>query len=284
MKRATNTLFVVLMVFLTLVFSACSHEDPLLEDASVYALQAEFDREDVDFDSLCALLNKQFENSDMEYFTDIGEGTDIFDRSYEKRRLYFKKTKVKEQDRLSWLYVSMYPSAEDAKQSYTDRSFTIDFVDEAYLIRFGNLLIESMGPELRAVLTELGISVEPTKTKVFRNELHTILKVEGGPTLEQIISAAPQFGYRVIESASERTVYLMNDKRWFFLTIQDRAADVCDSPLEGVSSRFQLFEPQDESVRTIEYAFGSVLFFSDEYSVLSVGTIWLEFLEQIEMT
>lgn len=90
--------------------------------------------------------------------------------------------------------------------------------------------------------------------------------------------------YHVIESASERTVYLMNDKRWFFLTIQDGAADVCDSPLEGVSSRFQLFEPQDESVRTIEYAFGSVLFFSDEYSVLSVGTIWLEFLEQIEMT
>ena len=43
MKRATNTLFVVLMVFLTLVFSACSHEDPLLEDASGHAFYNYFD-------------------------------------------------------------------------------------------------------------------------------------------------------------------------------------------------------------------------------------------------
>ena len=43
MKRATNTLFVVLMVFLTLVFSACSHEDPLLEDASGHAFYNCFD-------------------------------------------------------------------------------------------------------------------------------------------------------------------------------------------------------------------------------------------------
>lgn len=69
-----------------------------------------------------------------------------------------------------------------------------------------------------------------------------------------------------------------------FFTIRDRAADVYDSPLEGVSSRFQLLEPQDESFRADEYAFGSVLFLSDEYTVLSFGTMWLEFLEQIEMT
>lgn len=43
MKRATNTLVVVLMVFLTLVFSACSHEDPLLEDASGHAFYNYFD-------------------------------------------------------------------------------------------------------------------------------------------------------------------------------------------------------------------------------------------------
>ena len=43
MKRVTNTLFVVLMVFLTLVFSACSHEDPLLEDASGHAFYNYFD-------------------------------------------------------------------------------------------------------------------------------------------------------------------------------------------------------------------------------------------------